>query len=68
MWGLYLGARLSQTPKLDCRGFLHLVADNAMVYVIATDSSPVAASPWPTWQHDARNTANLGTPNDTCAP
>ncbi len=55
-WKLYLGDRIIYTSAaMDQKGVLYIGSDSGNFYAVSTESTGVAASPWPKFKHDLNN-------------
>jgi hypothetical protein len=72
------GTGFNVSPNLDCNrdssgtpragpGVLYVQSNDGMLTAILVDSHGLdTSSPWPRYQHDARNTGNSTTPIEAC--
>jgi hypothetical protein len=58
-WNYTAGDLVETSSALDCRGVLYFGTNNGHVIALVTDSDGLAASSWPKYQHDNKNSGNL---------
>ena len=58
----YTGTGAVSSPKIGCNGVAYAGTSAGRVFALVTDSTGPAETPWPTFQHDNRNTGNTATP------
>ena len=67
------GGSVVASPNFDCNrsgagGVLYLATTNGRLTSILVDSSRLAATDWPKWQHDSQNSGNADFPLNAGCP